>query len=120
MVIIFSRVKDKEAANNQQKLDTMFRGNPLRAKLVRKRLDDLMDVSCLNDMWTEPQAAFESLKGNLRGCYSVRLDAGHRIVFKPYHDPIPSKADGGIDLEQVTTIQIIHLAEDYHARKSRK
>jgi proteic killer suppression protein len=36
-----------------------------------------------------------------------------RLIFEPYHDPIPIKEDGGIDLEQVTRIRVLSI-EDYH------
>lgn len=36
-----------------------------------------------------------------------------RLVFRPNHDPVPLKADGGIDLEHITSITIMSV-EDYH------
>lgn len=36
-----------------------------------------------------------------------------RLVFRPNHDPVPLKTDGGIDLEHITSITIMSV-EDYH------
>ena len=53
------------------------------------------------------------LYGNRVGQYAVDLVHPHRLVFTPNHDPIPVKADGGIDMEQVTAITVIEIV-DYH------
>ena len=37
----------------------------------------------------------------------------YRLVFRANHDPLPRKADGGIDTEKVTAITIVDVI-DYH------
>ena len=36
-----------------------------------------------------------------------------RLIFMPFHDPIPTKADGGLDWTAVTAVVIVGV-EDYH------
>ncbi len=53
------------------------------------------------------------LSGNLQDHFAVDLVHPFRLVFKPAQDPIPLRDDGGIDLEAVTAIEIVHVL-DYH------
>jgi proteic killer suppression protein len=45
--------------------------------------------------------------------FAVDLVHPYRLVFEPDHDPIPRTADGGIDLDSVTSIAIVGVI-DYH------
>lgn len=60
-----------------------------------------------------PQARCYELKGNLKGCLSVDLDQPYRLIFKPAHNPLPKKSDGGLDWGKVIEITIIGV-EDTH------
>ena len=53
------------------------------------------------------------LKGKRKGQFAVYVKQPFRIVFQPYHDPIPKKEDGTIDLERVTRVLILEVV-DYH------
>ena len=114
MDILFRREKDRDIANNESKLKRRFRGNPRRAKLVRGRLDELVDAENLAVMRTLPQARCHELKGERSGQLAVKLDKGYRMLFHVVNKPIPHEQDGGLDWTQVTAIRIIELAEDYH------
>ncbi len=114
MDILFKREKDRDIANNESKLKKIFRGNPRRAKLVRARLDELIDADNLAVMRFLPQAYCHELKEDRAGQLSVKLDKGFRMVFEVADEPIPRKSDGGLDWTRVTAIRILELAEDYH------
>ena len=114
MDILFKRKKDREIANNESRLRKEFRGNPRRSKLVRNRLDELADVNNLAEMSSLPQAGCHELKGSRADQLAVKLDKGFRMIFEVANEPIPRKADSGLDWSQVTTIRILNLAEDYH------
>ena len=90
----------------------MKRWGSMRAKIVRRRLDDLHAADSLEDMRNIPGNC-EELSGNRKGQLSVRLDGGYRLIFIPEHDPIPTKPDGGLDWNKVTAIKVIGV-EDYH------
>jgi len=120
MDILFSKEREKELANDGAKLRRAFRGNQRRPKLIRARLDELADADDLQIMWSIPQSGFHNLVGNRKGQFAVKLDKGYRMTLEPANDPLPLKPDGGLDLELITAIRILKLAEDYHVRKSRK
>ena len=62
---------------------------------------------------TTPPDRRHPLRGEREGQFAVDLVHPHRLVFKPSHEPLPRKADGGIDTEQVTAITILDVI-DYH------
>jgi proteic killer suppression protein len=43
----------------------------------------------------------------------------YRLLFIPANEPIPKKPDGGIDLTQVTEVEIISI-EDTHDKKNQR
>lgn len=114
MDILFKREKDKDLGNNDSLLKKKYMGNPRRYKLIRARLDELADADNLGVMRFLPQAHCHELKGNRIGQLAVKLDQGFRMTFEPANEPIPRKADGGLDWSQVTAIRILELAENYH------
>jgi proteic killer suppression protein len=54
------------------------------------------------------------LTGKRKGTFAVDLKHPFRLIFKPNHEPVPVKKDGGIDLSKVTAITILGV-EDYHS-----
>jgi plasmid maintenance system killer protein len=97
MDILFKRKKDREIANNETKLKKAYRGNPRRAELIRARLDEMADAENLMVMRALPQARCHELKGSRSGELAVKLDKGYRLVFEVANEPVPKKADGGLD-----------------------
>ena len=55
------------------------------------------------------------LTQNRAGTFSVDLDYPYRLLFAPAHNPVPTKADGGIDWGAVTTIEILEV-ENTHGK----
>lgn len=111
MDIIFKTKKLQKECNDQKRL---VRTHGLRrAKLVRRRLDELRAASSLEDIRRLPGPRCHELKGNRSGQLSVDLDHPYRLVFKPANDPLPEKPDGGLDWGSVTTIEI-NAIEDTH------
>jgi toxin HigB-1 len=45
--------------------------------------------------------------------YSIQLDGGNRLVFVPDLNPIPRRADGGIDWMLVTRVKVVDIG-NYH------
>lgn len=82
------------------------------AKKLRNRLDDLATASTLAVCRTLPGRCHE-LKGDRAGQLAVDLHGGFRLLFRPDHDPKPTKADGGLDWNQVTRIRVEGV-QDYH------
>jgi hypothetical protein len=60
-----------------------------------------------------PPHRCHELTGNRKGQLTVDLDHPYRLVFKPNHDPLPKRPEGGLDWKQVTAIEITGI-EDTH------
>ena len=84
-----------------------------RAKKVKQRIDELIAANNLGIMRTLPAANCHELTGNRKGELAVDVSGNFRLIFEPYHDPIPEKEDGGLDWDAVTEIQIVEIG-DYH------
>jgi proteic killer suppression protein len=88
------------------------RSNVQRAKLIRRRLDDLRAAANLEVMRNLPGRCHE-LKGDRAGQLSLDLDGPYRLIFCPEHDPVPIKNDGGLDWSQVTTVVMIEVVDTH-------
>ena len=60
-----------------------------------------------------PPVRRHQLTGGQKRQFAIDLVQPYRLIFKPDHEPVPRKDDGGIDLNQVTAIKIIDV-KDYH------
>ena len=83
------------------------------ARKVNQRLKDLADADNLAIIKSIPAARCHELTGNRKGEIAVDVSGNYRLIFEPNHDPIPKKADGGLNWEEVTSIQIKDI-QDYH------
>ena len=52
------------------------------ADIAKRKLDMLHYAKVLRDLLSPPSNRFESLKGNLNGYYSIRINDQWRIIFK--------------------------------------
>jgi proteic killer suppression protein len=80
------------------------------AKKLRTRLAELEAARCVPDL---AAGRPHPLLKDRHGQYSVDLDGGRRLVFRPTRQPPPVRNDGGIDWQQVTSVTIVFLG-DYH------
>lgn len=69
--------------------------------------DSLVDISRL------PPARCHELVGDRKGVFSVDLEHPFRLLFIPANDPLPLNSQGGINLSEVTEVEIIGI-EDTH------
>ena len=111
MEIVFQSRKLAKEFNEQTAV--VKRYGTRRARLIRRRLDELRAAETLTVMRSLPGARCHELHQNLAGKLAVDLDHPYRLIFEPAHDPIPTKADGGLDWNGVTAIRILSV-EDYH------
>jgi plasmid maintenance system killer protein len=108
--IKFENAKFAEDCNDFKRLVRKF--NLQRAKLMRRRLDDLRAATNLEVMRNLPGRCHE-LGGDRVGQLSLDLDGPYRLIFRPDHDPIPAKADGGLDWSQVTTVVVLEVVDTH-------
>ena len=83
------------------------------AKKIKLRMAVLRAADCLEQVPVKPPDRRHELSGKLKGEFAVDLRHPYRLIFKPQHNPVPLKDDGGIDLTKVTAITILRV-EDYH------
>ena len=110
MEISFADEALRAVCNTERELKKAY--GKQRAKLMRRRLDDLDAVDNLAHMRQLPGRCHE-LKGNHAGQLSLDLDGPYRLIFRPNHDPLPTKLDGGLDWTRVTAITVLGV-EDTH------
>ncbi|MGE3474512.1 MAG: type II toxin-antitoxin system RelE/ParE family toxin [Rhodospirillaceae bacterium] len=84
-----------------------------RTQRLMRRLDLLRAAPCLADVPKEPPSRCHELTGSWSDHFAVDVTHTWRLVFRPAREPVPRTSDGGIDLNQVTAVQIVAV-EDYH------
>ncbi len=88
---------------------------PLRAKKLNVVLAQLWaapNLGTFAPLMSPPHRCHE-LTGNRKGQLTVDLDHPYRLVFEPNHNPLPQRAEGGLDWRMVTSIEIRGI-EDTH------
>jgi proteic killer suppression protein len=80
---------------------------------IKMRIKNLKDADNLAIMRTIPAARCHELTSNRKGELAVDVSGNYRMIFEPYHNPIPKNDDGSLNWEEVTRIQINKI-EDYH------
>ncbi|MFQ5464319.1 MAG: type II toxin-antitoxin system RelE/ParE family toxin [Thermodesulfobacteriota bacterium] len=81
--------------------------------IIMRRLILLLAAGTLEDVPHTPPTRRHQLSGARKGEYAIDVGKKDRLIFKPAHNPLPLKEDGGLDLKRVTKIIILGV-EDYH------
>ncbi len=110
MDILFAS-KILERLCHDDKLATRTFGVPSARKL-RTRLDDLIAAANLEYARKLP-GRFHGLTHDRTGQFALELHGGWRLVLEPANVPLPTRADGTIDLSKITTIRVVEIG-DYH------
>lgn len=111
MDIDFAAKRLEKLCNSDRDLVKAFGSQ--RARVFRRRLDQLRAAENLEVLRSLPGRCHE-LTGDRKGTLSIDLDGPYRLLFEPVDEPIPTKADGGLDWTLVTVIRILEV-EDTHA-----
>lgn len=80
------------------------------AKKLQRRLSELFAATVVAELVAGRP---HPLQRDRAGQFSVDLQGGCRLIFKPTKQPPPIKADGSIDWAQIDEITIMD-AVDYH------
>lgn len=83
------------------------------AGVIKRRLSVLRSAETLSDVPTTKPERRHQLTGDRIGQYAVDLVHPKRLIFKPDHDPIPRRSDGGIDTDRVSAVTLVEVV-DYH------
>jgi toxin HigB-1 len=84
-----------------------------QARTIQRRMAVLRAAPSLSDVSHLPPERRHELTGDRLGTFAVDLKHPYRLILVPNHDPIPRRADGGIDLEGITAVTVLEV-EDYH------
>ena len=86
---------------------------PQMAKKLQQRLMELRAANTLAQISRLPPPRCHEHTGSGKGTLTVDLVHPYRLVFKPNHDPVPVKPDGGLDWEKVTSIIILGIIDPH-------
>jgi len=109
--VVFANNRVRKLCNNHKA--AVRKLGPDCAKRLTQRLGELAASDSLAVIGTLHGPRCEELSGARKGQLSVRLEGGMRLIFRPAHDPVPIKPDGGLDWKAVTAIEILEI-KDYH------
>ena len=87
-------------------------GEQMAGKL-QQRLMEFRAARALSDISRLPPARCHEMAGDREGQLSVDLVHPYRLYFAPDHDPLPCKADGGLDWARVTRILVLEVFDPH-------
>ena len=111
MDIVFKTSKLAKVCNNYRMLQKAH--GERRAKLIRRRLDELRAATTLSEISHLPPPRMHQLKGERQGQISLDLDHPYRLLVTVANDPVPKKDNGSLNLSKVTAVMILGI-EDTH------
>ena len=111
MEIQFRNAKLQKLCNSAKKLRGEY--GTRMAALIQQRLMELAAAEVLADMRFIVGARCHELAQNFNGHLAVDLVHPDRLVFRPSVRQPPRKPDGGLDWDQVTSIEVVGIG-DYH------
>jgi len=108
--VIFADKKLEEIFSDERKLKKNF--NRVSEK-IKARMYEFRRATNLSEISEKPPPRRHELTGDRKGKFAVDLIHPYRLIFAPANEPLPLKADGGLDLTKTTIIKIIEVV-DYH------
>ena len=111
MDIVFKTSKLQKECNDFRLLQKVY--GERRARLIRRRLDELRAANNLAEISHLPPPRMHQLKGERQGQISLDLDHPYRLLITVANNPVPKKENGSINLSKVTAIMIL-VVEDTH------
>ncbi len=111
MNITFRSEKLAKTFNSERNLVREYGAE--NARRIMLRMAVLAAANSLDEVPVHPPERRHELSGNRRGQFAVDVKHPQRLIFEPNQDPLPRKADGGLDLKKISAITIVGV-EDYH------
>lgn len=112
MDIIFSNKKLEKTINDAKSLQKMF--GQIGAKVIRRRLDDLFAIECLEEVRLLP-GKYHELTADRKGQFAVHVHEPYRLIFEPVCDPMPVDEHGRLDWKKISCVKIIEII-NYHGK----
>lgn len=111
MEVRFGTRKEARLFSSESEIRRKY--GPKAGKTIMHRLAVIQAAECLEDIPTSAPFRRHELKGKRRGQFAVDPEQPHRLIFEPDHNPVPTKADGGLDLRRIQAVTILEV-KDYH------
>lgn len=111
MLVYFHTLKLQKICN--KKREAVKKLGPKSAGKLMQRLQELDAAECLADVARVPPPRCHELTGSRKGQLSVDLQHPYRLLFIPANDPVPRMADGGLDWNKVTEIEIVEIVDTH-------
>lgn len=111
MEVLFRSAKFAKTCSSRT--DTVRTYGPDTARRLAARLAELEAASVLEDLRSLPQARAHELTGDRDEQISLDLDHPRRLIIAVANDPIPRKADGGLDWTAITSVVIEEVADTH-------
>ena len=111
MDIAFCTTKLQKRFNSERELIREY--GPENSRIIIRRMAVLRAAVNLEQVPSLPPERRHELTGTRKGQFAVDLKHPFRLIFTPNHEPVPLKADGGVDLQQITAITV-QCVKDYH------
>ncbi len=111
MIIYFHTSKLQKLCSS--KVEAVKKLGPKRAGKLMQRLQELDAAENLAEIARVPPPRCHELTGQRKGQLSVDLEHPYRLLFIPANEPVPRTADGGLDWNAVTEIEIIEIADTH-------
>lgn len=111
MNLAYRNTKLQKLATTEKELVKAFGANV--AKDFRKRITLLETTPKLGGIPAEPPTRRHLLSGDRKGQWSIAVRDGICICVVPNEDPLPLNNDGSVDLQKVTSIEIVFIG-NYH------
>ncbi len=113
MDIVFHTPREAQNYNDFKYLVRAYGSE--KARRIRMRFDQLKAASNLAEFRNLPGPRCHELTGDRKGQLAVDVKHPFRLILEPANDPLPQKADGGLDWTAVTAVKIIEVT-DYHGK----
>ena|SRR5690625_1775087 len=83
------------------------------AKKIKQRRQQLESAEHLGVIAKLPALRLHPHKGQNKGMWSIDIQNNWRILFLIGNEPIPTLEDGGVNIEQVTIIEITSITDPH-------
>src|SRR3954447_12426307 len=103
----------KFAGTCSSRTDMVRTHGPATARRLAVRLAELEAATVLDDLRSLPQARGHEWTGDRDEQISLDLDHPRRLIVTVANDPIPRKADGGLDWTAITSVVVEGIADTH-------
>lgn len=109
MDILFATTKLEKSLNTDKTLVKEHgERRAKKLKILLTRLRAAPNLAIFAPPYSPPDRCHE-LGNNLKGLLSLDLDDPYRLLFRPAHEPVPTRSEGGLDWQSVTAIEIVRI-----------